>query len=88
MYAGISLLLLLLLRGMDRVRPSMHATCPTMRLQPLTDALNALTFVHWAYPALAHDTRVLAALAKGVGGDPAFQGDPGPLLEIPRELSY
>ena len=26
-----------------------------------------------------------AALAKGVGGDPAFQGGPGLLLEITRE---
>ena len=37
---------------------------------------------------LDHDTRVFAALAKGVGGGPAFQGDPGPLLNIYIERAF
>ena len=39
-----------------------------------------------AYPTTAHDTRVIAAAwLRVVGGGPAFQGDPGLLLEITRE---
>ena len=40
-------------------------------------------FVPSAYPTTAHDTRVIAAAwLRVIGGDPAFQGDPGLLLEI------
>ena len=35
---------------------------------------------------IANDTTVYVALAKGVGGNPAFQGDPGLLLEITRYI--
>ena len=43
----------------------------------------AAHYVPSAYPTTAHDTRVIAAAwLRVIGGDPAFQGDPGLLLEI------
>ena len=37
-------------------------------------------------PTIAHDARAVAALAKGVGGGPCFQADPGLLLELLENL--
>ena len=51
--------------------------------QFLTVNRRAERFVPSAYPTTAHDTRVIAAAwLRVIGGDPAFQGDPGLLLEI------
>ena len=49
----------------------------------------AARYVLSAYPTTAHDTRVIAAAwLRVIGGGPAFQGDPGLLLEITREQPY
>ena len=46
----------------------------------------AARYVPSAYPTTAHDTRVIAAAwLRVIGGGPAFQGDPGLLLEITRD---
>ena len=55
---------------------SLVALVPCLANPSLTDAPNAIC-------SLAYPTTL--ALAKGVGGDPHFQVDPGLLLEITRE---
>ena len=63
------------LRGTDSLLlPSMHARAraPFFANPTLTDARN---FMYYCLP------NHRSALAKGVGGDPPFQGDPGLKLE-------
>ena len=53
-------------------QPSMHVLVPCPATPTLTDAAN---FLYYCLP------NHRSALAKGVGGDPPFQGDPGLKLE-------
>ena len=53
-------------------QPSMHVLVPCLANPTLTDAAN---FLYYCLP------NHRSVLAKGVGGEPPFQGDPGLKLE-------
>ena len=67
-----------------------HLPCtPRVPLPGPTVNRRAERYVPSAYPTTAHDTRVIAAAwLRVIGGDPAFQGDPGLLLEITRDYAH